>query len=105
MNAKTAPQGVRERTVLFIGSEALPFAKTGGLADVMAALPPAVARLGWDATVALPRYRGVEAGTILETFPVTVGGYTRDVTFYDAPIADGARALLVDCPDLYDRDG
>src|ERR1700687_4545410 len=98
MNAKTAPQGVRKRTVLLIGSEALPFAKTGGLADVMSALPPALARLGWDATVALPRYRGVKAGKILETFPVTVGAYTRDVTFHDAPMADGARALLIDCP-------
>jgi starch synthase len=104
MNAKTAPRDVRKRTVLLIGSEALPFAKTGGLADVLAALPPALARLGWDATAALPRYRGVAAGTILETFPVTVGGYTRAVTFHEAPMAAGARALLIDCPDLYDRD-
>jgi starch synthase len=104
MNAKTARQDVRKRTVLLIGSEALPFAKTGGLADVLAALPPALARLGWDATAALPRYRGVAAGTILETFPVTVGGYTRAVTFHEAPMSDGARALLIDCPDLYDRD-
>ena len=43
-----------------IGSEAVPFAKTGGLADVLGALPPALARLGWDVTVALPRYRGVD---------------------------------------------
>src|SRR3984893_12055209 len=104
MNAKTGPQGVRKRTALLIGSEALPFAKTGGLADVLAALPPALARLGWDATLALPRYRGVEAGTIAETFPVTVGAYTRDVAFHEAPMADGASALLIDCPDLYDRD-
>ena len=47
------------RSVLIIGSEAVPFAKTGGLADVLGALPPALARLGWDVTVALPRYRGV----------------------------------------------
>src|SRR5262245_57742628 len=49
------------RRVLMLGSEALPFAKTGGLADVLGALPPALARLGWDATVALPKYRGVDA--------------------------------------------
>jgi len=41
-------------SVLLIGSEAQPFAKTGGLADVLGALPPALQRLGWDATVALP---------------------------------------------------
>ena len=91
-------------SVLMIGSEAQPFAKTGGLADVLGALPPALARLGWDATVALPRYRGVSAGALVDTFPVTVGGFTRDAGFFEAPLADGARALLVDCPDLYDRD-
>jgi len=95
----------KRRSVLIIGSEAQPFAKTGGLADVLGALPAALARLGWDVTVALPKYRGVSAGTLVETFPITVGGYVRDVGFFDAPLADGARALLVDCPDLYDREG
>jgi starch synthase len=104
MNAKPLAPGVRKRTALLIGAEALPFAKTGGLADVLAALPAALARLGWSATVALPRYRGVEAGTIAETFPVTVGAFTRDVTFHETPMTDGAQALLIDCPDLYDRD-
>ena len=92
------------RSVLLIGSEAQPFSKTGGLADVLGALPPALQRLGWDAAVVLPRYRGVSAGSLVETFPVTVGGYTRDAGFYEAPL-DGARAVLVDCPDLYDRAG
>src|SRR3954469_7969022 len=92
------------RSVLFVGSEAQPFAKTGGLGDVLGALPPALQRLGWDATVVLPRYRGVTAGTLREAFPVSVGGYTREARFYEAPLPDGAAALLVDCPDLYDRD-
>jgi starch synthase len=90
-------------SVLFIGSEARPFAKTGGLADVLGALPPAIARLGWDATVALPKYRGISGGTLVDAFPVSVGGYTREIRFFEAPLSDGARALLVDCPDLYDR--
>jgi starch synthase len=87
-----------------IGSEAVPFAKTGGLADVLGALPPALGRLGWDVTVALPRYRGVSAGTLVERVPVSVGGYTREVGLHDAPMDDGAHALLVECADLYDRD-
>src|SRR3989442_3835745 len=90
------------RSVLIIGSEALPFAKTGGLADVLGALPPALARLGWDVTLALPRYRGVDAGSLVETFSVTVGGYVQDVGFFEAPLGASARALLVDCPDLFD---
>lgn len=94
----------RRRSVLIIGSEAQPFAKTGGLADVLGALPPALARLGWDATLVLPKYRGVSSGTRTDTFPLTVGAWTRDVGFFEAPLDDGARALLVDCPELYERD-
>src|SRR5438128_12640891 len=82
--------------VLIIGSEAVPFSKTGGLADVLGALPPALSRLGWDATLVTPRYAGVTAGTLAARFPVSVGGYTRDVGFYEAPMDDGARAILVD---------
>ncbi len=92
------------RSVLMIGSEAQPFAKTGGLADVLGALPSAVARLGWHATVALPKYRGVHGGELVDTFTVSVGGFTRVAKFYEAPLADGARAVLVECPELYDRD-
>jgi starch synthase len=100
-----APRAASQaRMALLIGSEAYPFAKTGGLADVLGALPSALARLGWDATVALPKYRGVSAGSLVDRFPVTVGAYTEDVGFFEAPLPDGARAVLVDCPGLYDRD-
>jgi len=91
------------RSVLIIGSEAQPFAKTGGLADVLGALPSALARLGWDTTLVLPKYRGVTAGTEVGRFPITVGGFTRDAGFFDAPTGDGAHAILVECPELYDR--
>ena len=40
--------------VLEVASEAVPFAKTGGLADVAGALPGALARLGCDVTLVLP---------------------------------------------------
>jgi starch synthase len=90
--------------VAIVGSEARPFAKTGGLADVLGALPSALARLGWDATLVMPRYRGVTGGTRVDAFPVTVGGLTFDVSVHQAPLSDGARALLVECPELYDRD-
>jgi starch synthase len=88
-----------------IGSEALPFAKTGGLADVLGALPLALARLGWQVAVALPRYRGVTAGVAIERFSLLLDGRSTQVGLFDEPLGDGARALLVDVPDLYDRDG
>src|ERR1700686_2070779 len=97
--------GRRAPSVLIIGSEALPFAKTGGLADVLGALPPAIARLGGDVTLALPKYRGVPGGAIVNRFAVTLGGETTDVSVEEVLLADGARAHLIDVPELYDREG
>ncbi len=88
-----------------IGSEALPFAKTGGLADVLGALPPALGRLGWDATLVLPRYRGVRDGVFVDRIPISVGGQPAKVGFFEARVSDRATAILVDAPDLFDRDG
>src|ERR1700741_1436006 len=94
----------KRRSVLMLGSEAVPFAKTGGLADVLGALPQALGRLGWGVAGAIPRYRGVTAGSPLDTFPVTVGAFTRDVGFIEVPVAEGVRALFIDCPELFDRE-
>jgi len=92
------------RSVLMIGSEALPFSKTGGLADVLGALPPAIARLGWDVTLFTPRYRGVDAGEFREHFWLTIGGYYAEVSLYEVPLGAGARAMLVDSPGMFDRE-
>lgn len=47
-------------TVLHLASECAPFAKAGGLADVLAALPPALVEAGVDARVVFPLYGGTE---------------------------------------------
>jgi starch synthase len=56
--AAPPPQGPRLR-VLFVASEVSPFRKTGGLADVIGALPKALARRGIDVRVVMPLYGGV----------------------------------------------
>ena len=90
-------------SVLLIGSEATPFAKTGGLADVLGALPPALSRLGWDATLVMPRYRDVDAGVKVGYVPITLGDYAAAVTYYEAPMRDRARVIFVDVPELFRR--
>ena len=86
-----------------IGSEALPFSKTGGLADVLGALPQALGRLGWDVTLAVPRYRGTTDGELRDHFEMRIGGVAADVGFFEASLGT-ARAVLIDEPTLFDRD-
>lgn len=46
--------------ILFIASEVVPFAKTGGLADVAGSLPKALKEIGHDVRIYMPKYKGVE---------------------------------------------
>jgi starch synthase len=84
-------------------SEAHPFAKTGGLAEVTGALPVALARLGHRVTLVLPRYRTVDAGPA-EQAVLSIGGRAQPVGFASRQAADGVEAVFVDAPDLFDRE-
>ena len=91
--------------VLSVASECVPLIKTGGLADVVGALPGALAPLGWDMRVLLPAYRTLRAMT--SGWPVVFevadlfGGTGRVL---HGEVA-GIQVLLLDAPHLYDRDG
>lgn len=90
-----------------VASEASPFVKTGGLGDVMGALPTALARRGEDVGVVLPRYRlAIVPGAqpIWDALPVSVGPH-RFLVGIDQVIRDGVRYFFLDCPPLYDRAG
>ena len=54
-----AGEMARYPKVLFVTSEAVPFAKTGGLADVSGSLPKALAELGCEVDVVMPLYKSV----------------------------------------------
>jgi starch synthase len=92
--------------ILMIASEAVPFAKTGGLADVAGALPIALGRLGHDVTLVLPRYRGVQMqGAPIASLDLAIGPDRVEAAIYKATLGPGARAWVVDAPALYDREG
>ena len=91
--------------VLMIASEAQPFSKTGGLADVAGALPKALGRLGHDVTLVTPRYRGVTDGPVVGTVSIEVAAHRFVARLMDARPGKTSRTLLLDCPELYDRDG
>jgi starch synthase len=89
-----------------VASEVSPWAKTGGLADVAAALPSALTRLGHAVTVVFPRYRGTSlTGAIERHRSIPVSGRTIDVTFQVQASASGPRIVMVDAPAFFDRDG
>jgi starch synthase len=92
--------------VLMVGSEAAPFAKTGGLGDVLGSLPPALARLGDEVAVVLPRYRGMALPRerIWDSMALQAGSFSYFAGI-DQVVRQGVRYLFVDCPPLYDRPG
>ena len=91
--------------VLSVASECVPLVKTGGLADVVGALPAALAPAGWDMRVLMPAYRSLRARAagwpVVWTEPDLWGGEGRVLMGQ----VDGVTVLLLDAPHLYDRDG
>ena len=98
------PAASRGYSILMIASEAVPYAKTGGLADVAGALPPALALLGHQVTLVTPRYRGTLVREPSERFMFTVGRRPVTVSLVEDRLGDGVHVVLVDCPELFDRD-
>jgi starch synthase len=92
--------------ILFVASEGLPFAKTGGLADVIEALPKALVGLGHEVAVVLPRYRGTKVShVLLSSVTIPMGGTRlRFPSVLQAPAANGVRHFFVDDPPYFDRD-
>lgn len=100
--------------IMHVASELAPFAKTGGLGDVLAGLPPALAARGHEVVVVLPRYRhigqrGLDAALArrLRRFPVHLGPETIEVELWEGPLgaSQQCRVWLVDHPASFDRDG
>jgi starch synthase len=91
--------------VLFVASECAPFVKTGGLADVIGAVPKALGALGVEARVMLPAYPALAAlaskGKTVWTSENLLGGPAS----LRSCEAQGIALLLLDAPHLYDRRG
>ena len=91
--------------ILMVGSEATPFVKTGGLADVLGSLPPALAHLGDEVGVVLPKYTVSEtpgAELAWRAMPLWVGPHSYLADIYQLTLR-AVRYFFVDCPLLYGR--
>jgi len=91
--------------VAFVTPEMVPFVKTGGLADVSAALPKALVRLGHRVTAVLPRYGQVPfpPGELLGSLAVPLDGTERLVGLYRTRTDAGVEVVFVDYPPFFDR--
>ena len=88
-----------------VASEAQPFSKTGGLADVTTALAQALGRLGHHVALVTPRYGGLEAGEWRGSLRARVAEQWFDANVFEVSLGDHAHVVLLDCPPLYDRAG
>jgi starch synthase len=93
--------------VLMVASEAVPFVKTGGLADVVGALAQALAAAGDEVAVLLPKYRTARVERVERVFydlRIWLGATSYTVGI-DRALRGGVPYFFIDCPPLYDRAG
>ncbi|MEJ5376392.1 MAG: glycogen synthase GlgA [bacterium] len=98
----------KELKVLFLSSEVVPYAKTGGLADVAGALPAALRDLGADVRVALPLYASVRKGgfslsPVLNRIEVPLGNTRLGAAVWETASQGGTPVYLLEREDLYER--
>ncbi len=94
--------------ILHVAAEIYPLVKTGGLADVVAALPPALAKRGLDVRVLLPGFPGILDGMVDLKPLLRIGPLfgAAVVTFCIGRLPDsGLPAYVIDAPFLFRRDG
>src|SRR5271169_1918700 len=95
--------------IAFAASECVPFSKTGGLADVVGALPRALAALGHQVSVYVPRYRQTkltDPQTVVRSITVPFDDKYRfcSVVTADTNTPAGIRFYFVDYPQYFDRE-
>jgi starch synthase len=91
--------------ILFVASEGLPFSKTGGLADVIEALPKSLVALGHEVTVLLPRYRKTHAIAVaVPSITIPSGDGLRFPSIVQGGTLNGVGYYFLDDAEYFDRE-
>ncbi|MBZ5528957.1 MAG: glycogen synthase GlgA [Acidobacteriia bacterium] len=92
--------------ILLVASEGVPYAKTGGLADVVGGLSKALVEAGHEVAVVLPRYRGIKPGPVVKaSVTVAQGGALRFPAITGGRRVKGVRYFFVEDAEYFDREG
>jgi starch synthase len=97
--------------IVFAASECVPFAKTGGLADVVGALPREILKFGHEVAVYLPLYTAVrphlngEPKYAVRSITIPFPHGNRFVGIVDGGQHDGVKFYFIDCPEMFERQG
>src|ERR1700730_16102231 len=99
----------RPLRILIMAPEIVPFAKVGGLADVVGALPKALQGLGHDVRLVMPRYGQVsperfQLTTVLDSVTVKMSQYQEQVRVMQGNIGGGIPVYMIDAPRYFDRE-
>ena len=108
LDVEAAQSGAPLR-ILMVAAEGVPYAKTGGLADVIGALPRALKRLGHDVRVVLPRYQSIAAErwqlrTAVADLPVPMDAEVEHVRVLETPAGEEVPVYFVDSERYFQRE-
>jgi len=99
----------RPLKILILAAEIVPFAKVGGLADVVGALPKSFQSMGHDIRLAMPRYGQVDPvrfdlKTILDSVTVNMSTFNAQVSVRQGSIGNAIPVYMIDAPRYFERE-
>ncbi len=102
-------QNEQSLKILMLAAEAVPFAKVGGLADVVGALPKALQELGHDVRIVMPRYGQISAErfeleTVVDALTVQMSSFQEQVSVLRGSVGNGIPIYFIDAPRYFDRE-
>jgi starch synthase len=108
-NISEGDESHRPLNILLLAAEVVPFAKTGGLADVAGSLPKAIHKLGHDIRVAMPRYGRIRAeqfnlSPILGSFPVPMDDHSEPAEVSQTTLDGNVPVYMMESARYFDRD-
>jgi starch synthase len=95
--------------IVYAASECAPWARSGGLGEVVRGLPRQIASLGHKVAVYIPYYRQVREQApdrhyAVRSITIPFQYYSRFAAILDGGVHDGVQMYFVDCPELFDRE-